>query len=104
MSARVVLGTVLLTWTVLLGLDVMLSLVNEFGNVGKGGYGFSQAVAYMAYTVPPARLHAVSNVGRDRRADGTGAAGTRLRVGCLCARSDCRGDDIVLRSPARSRC
>jgi len=50
--ARVVLGTVLLTWAVLLGLDVMLSLVNEFSDIGKGSYGFSQAVAYMAYTVP----------------------------------------------------
>lgn len=49
---KVVLGTVLLTWGVLLGLDVMLSLVGEFGDVGKGGYGFGQAVAYMAYTVP----------------------------------------------------
>lgn len=50
--ARVVLGTVLLTWAVLLGLDVTLSLVNEFGDIGKGRYGFSQSVAYMAYTVP----------------------------------------------------
>ena len=50
--ARVVLGTVLLTWAVLLGLDVMLSLVNEFGDIGKGRYGFVQAVAYIAYTVP----------------------------------------------------
>ena len=50
--ARVVLGTVLLTWTVLLGLDVMLSLVKSIRRRGKGGYGFSHAVAYMAYTVP----------------------------------------------------
>lgn len=50
--ARVVLGSVLLTWAVLLGLDVMLSLVNEFSDIGKGRYGFSQAVVYMAYTVP----------------------------------------------------
>jgi lipopolysaccharide export system permease protein len=50
--ARVVLGTVLLVWAVLLGLDVMLSLVNEFSDIGKGNYGFNQSVAYMAYTVP----------------------------------------------------
>ena len=50
--ARIVAGTVLLTWAVLLGLDVMLSLVNEFNDIGKGSYGFSKAVAYMAYTVP----------------------------------------------------
>ncbi len=49
---RIVLGTILLTWSVLLGLDVMLGLVNEFSDIGKGGYGVSQAVAYMAYTVP----------------------------------------------------
>ena len=50
--ARVVLGTVLLTWAVLLGLDVMLNLVNEFGDVGQGSYGAIQAMTYMAFTVP----------------------------------------------------
>lgn len=49
---RVVLGTVLLTWAVLLGLDFMLSLVGEFKDVGKGNYGFAQSIAYMLYTVP----------------------------------------------------
>ena len=39
MSARTVLGTVLLTWAVLAGLDVMLALVSEFGDIGKGKYG-----------------------------------------------------------------
>ena len=50
--AKVVLGTVLLTWTVLLGLDVMLAVVGEFGDVGKGDYGFVQALMYIAYQVP----------------------------------------------------
>ena len=36
---KVVIGTVLLTWGVLLGLDFMLSLVGEFGDVGEGNYG-----------------------------------------------------------------
>ncbi|MGY3265975.1 LPS export ABC transporter permease LptG [Lysobacter sp. HA35] len=50
--ARAVLGTVLLTWMVLLGLDVMLALVNEVGDIGKGDYGFGKAVAHVAYTAP----------------------------------------------------
>jgi len=49
---RAVLGTVLLTWAVLLGLDVMLNFVSEFNDIGQGNYGIPQAVAYMAYTVP----------------------------------------------------
>lgn len=53
---KTVLGTVLLTWAVLLGLDFMLSFVSEFGDVGKGKYGFVQALTYMIYTVPR-RLH-----------------------------------------------
>ncbi len=50
--ARVVLATVLLTWLVLLGLDVMLNLVGELGKIGQGDYGFMEALTYMAYTVP----------------------------------------------------
>ncbi|MDQ3618436.1 MAG: LPS export ABC transporter permease LptG [Pseudomonadota bacterium] len=49
---RVVIGSVLLTWAVLLGLDVMLSLVGEFGRVGEGRYGIIEALTYVAYTVP----------------------------------------------------
>lgn len=49
---RVVLGTVILTWAVLAGLDVMLGLVSEFGDIGKGRYGLSEAFAYMALSVP----------------------------------------------------
>jgi len=49
---RAVLGTVLLSWSVLLGLDVMLALVSEVSDIGKGSYDFPKAVAYMAYTVP----------------------------------------------------
>lgn len=49
---RVVLGTVLLTWAVLLGLDVMLSFVGEIRHIGTGRYGLGQAIVYMALTVP----------------------------------------------------
>jgi len=50
--ARVVALTVVLTWTVLVGLDVVNGLVGEFGDMGKGGYGFFEALTYIAYTVP----------------------------------------------------
>lgn len=50
--ARNVLGTAVLTWLVLVGLDLMLALVNEFRDVGKGDYGFGRALAYVAYTAP----------------------------------------------------
>ncbi|KGM55194.1 membrane protein [Lysobacter arseniciresistens ZS79] len=49
---KVVLGTVLLTWAVLLGLDVMLALVGEFGDVGEGRYGATEALVHTLYTVP----------------------------------------------------
>lgn len=50
---RVVLGTVLLTWTVMIGLDVMLGFVSsELSDVGKGNYGLTQALTYMVYTIP----------------------------------------------------
>src|SRR5690606_21914728 len=50
--ARAVLVTVLLTWAVLLGLDVVLAVFGEMGDIGTGGYGFPQAVAYVGYTAP----------------------------------------------------
>ncbi|HET8818750.1 MAG TPA: LPS export ABC transporter permease LptG [Xanthomonadaceae bacterium] len=49
---RVVLVTVLLTWAVLLGLDVVLALFSEMADIGKGNYGFPQAVAYVGFTAP----------------------------------------------------
>ncbi len=49
---RTVLGTVLLTWAVLLGLDMMLAMVSEFGNVGEGRYGIVEAIVYVLYTMP----------------------------------------------------
>nr|WP_211368950.1 LPS export ABC transporter permease LptG [Pseudoxanthomonas jiangsuensis] len=49
---RVVLATVLLTWAVLVGLDVMLALSGQLGDLGKGSYDFPTALAFVAYSVP----------------------------------------------------
>ncbi|MBF6025942.1 LPS export ABC transporter permease LptG [Lysobacter niastensis] len=49
---KTVLGTVLLTWTVLLGLDLMLGFFTEFSDVGEGNYGMLQALTVMALSVP----------------------------------------------------
>ncbi|MGN0858617.1 MAG: LPS export ABC transporter permease LptG [Stenotrophomonas sp.] len=49
---RTVLLTVLATWAVLLGLDVVLALSGEFEQIGKGSYSISHAVAWVAYTIP----------------------------------------------------
>ena len=49
---RVVLVTILLTWAVLLGLDLVLALFGEMGDIGKGNYGFPQAIAYVGFTAP----------------------------------------------------
>jgi lipopolysaccharide export system permease protein len=43
--ARVLLGTVLLTWMVLIGLDAVMAMVTELSDVGTGHYGFGSAVA-----------------------------------------------------------
>lgn len=50
--ARAVVGTVLLAWAVLLGLDVVNAFASEVRDIGKGSYSFGHAIAYMAYTVP----------------------------------------------------
>ena len=50
---RVLFGTVLLTWAVLVGLDFVVGgLMAEIGDIGKGGYTFSTALTYVIYTVP----------------------------------------------------
>ncbi len=49
---RVVLSTVLLTWAVLLGLDLVNAFASEAKDIGQGSYTFGHAVAYVAYTVP----------------------------------------------------
>lgn len=50
--ARVLLGTVLITWTVLTGLDALMAVVSEFGDIGKGNYRFGSVLANVVYTVP----------------------------------------------------
>ena len=49
---RVVVFTVLLTWAVLLGLDLVNAFASEAKSIGQGSYTFGHAVAYVAYTVP----------------------------------------------------
>lgn len=50
---KVLLGTVLLTWTVLVGLDLVIGgLMPEIGDIGQGDYGFSSALLYVVYTIP----------------------------------------------------
>ena len=50
--ARAILATVILAWSVLLGLDLMLALVTEVGDVGKGDYTFAKAIVHVAYSAP----------------------------------------------------
>jgi lipopolysaccharide export system permease protein len=50
---RVVLGTVLATWAIVLGLDLVQALlIGELSDIGQGRYGFVEALAYVAYTAP----------------------------------------------------
>src|SRR3546814_10104335 len=50
---KVLLGTVLLTWVVLLGLDLVIGgLMSEIDDIGQGDYGFGEALLYILYTVP----------------------------------------------------
>ncbi len=49
---RVVLVTVLLVWTVLVGLDALNAIAAELDDLDKGGYSFGHALAYVAYTLP----------------------------------------------------
>ena len=50
--ARVVVATVLLVWTVLVGLDAVLAAADEVKNMGQGNYGFVSGLTYVAYTLP----------------------------------------------------
>jgi len=50
--ARVLMGTVLLTWAVLIGLDAVMGVVSELSDVGTGHYGFGSAIAVVALSIP----------------------------------------------------
>ena len=50
---RVVLGSVLVTWAIVLGLDLVQALLlSELKDIGQGQYDFAHAVLYVAYTAP----------------------------------------------------
>jgi lipopolysaccharide export system permease protein len=49
---KVVLGTVLLVWAVLLGLDVTNGVSGQLREIGRGNFTFAHALAYVAYTIP----------------------------------------------------
>lgn len=52
-AARVTTTTVLLTWAVLVGLDLVISgLFPEIKYIGDGDYGFVEAITYVLYTLP----------------------------------------------------
>ena len=50
--ARAVILTVLATWGVLLGLDVVLAFAGEVGDLGRGGYTINHAIAATALSIP----------------------------------------------------
>lgn len=50
--ARSVTTSVLLTWAVLLGLDVVLAFAGDVGNIGKGAYSVNHAIAATGLTIP----------------------------------------------------
>jgi lipopolysaccharide export system permease protein len=47
-----VLGSMLLVWLVLVGLDAMLVFVRQLGYIGRNGYTLSNAIFYVLVTVP----------------------------------------------------
>lgn len=50
---KVVLGAVLLTWMVLLGLDLIIGgLIPQIGDIGEGDYDFVTALLHVIYTAP----------------------------------------------------
>jgi lipopolysaccharide export system permease protein len=49
---RILLGAVLLSWAVLLGLDTVMAVVAEMSDVGKGDYTISTALADVLFSVP----------------------------------------------------
>jgi lipopolysaccharide export system permease protein len=47
-----VLGSMLLVWLVLVGLDAMLQFVRQLGFIGRNGYTLSNAIFYVIVTLP----------------------------------------------------
>ena len=50
--ARAVVGSVLLAWGVLLGLDVVLAFAGDVKDIGKGGYTVNHAIAATGLSIP----------------------------------------------------
>ena len=50
--AGTVLGGLLLTWLVLIGLDSLTQFASQIGNIGRNGYTLGNAVAYILLTAP----------------------------------------------------
>lgn len=47
-----VLGSMLLVWLVLIGLDAMMQFVRQLGFIGRNGYTLSNAIFYIVVTIP----------------------------------------------------
>jgi lipopolysaccharide export system permease protein len=47
-----VLGSMLLVWLVLIGLDAMMQFVRQLGYIGRNGYTLSNAIFYVVVTIP----------------------------------------------------
>jgi lipopolysaccharide export system permease protein len=47
-----VLGSMLMVWLVLVGLDAMLQFVKQLGYIGRNGYTLSNAIFYILVTIP----------------------------------------------------
>lgn len=47
-----VLGSMLLVWLVLIGLDAMIQFVRQLGFIGRNGYTLSNAIFYVVVTIP----------------------------------------------------
>ncbi|GLQ47722.1 LPS export ABC transporter permease LptG [Dyella lipolytica] len=47
-----VLGSMLIVWLVLVGLDAMLQFVKQLGYIGRNGYTLSNAIFYILVTIP----------------------------------------------------
>lgn len=50
--AGAVLGSLLVTWLVLTGLDTAMQFAQQISGVGQGGYSLGEAIAYILLTVP----------------------------------------------------
>ncbi|MBS0383449.1 MAG: LPS export ABC transporter permease LptG [Proteobacteria bacterium] len=50
--AGTILGGLLVTWLVLIGLDTFIQFANQIGGIGHNGYSLGKAVAYILLTVP----------------------------------------------------